>query len=233
MTYLFNRISNLTIYGFITVLVFLSAGCNNDSVLDPAGTGNNNISVSYFNENSTADNTLVLNEAKFILRKVVLEGENDSHGECDVKLGPFIVYLDLTQKTVIAALAKIPVGNYREIKFQVHKLNPNESVGDPEFMESTSRRFSVIAKGTYNGNPFVFKSDVSFSKEIEFENLPVSVTEATVLNVTVRLDVFSWFINNEIILDPSDPQNADIIKHNIKRSFKRAFRDMNGDGEPD
>ena len=232
MAFLLNKINYLTIYGFITVLLLCSAGCKNDSVVDPAS--NNNISIGYFNENAAVDNTLVLTEAKFILRKIVLEGgDGGDHSDCDVKLGPFVVYLDLSQKVVIAALAKIPPGNYHEIKFQVHKLNPNESVGDPEFMESTSRRFSVIAKGTYNGELFIFKSDISFTKEIEFEHLPVSINEATVLNITVRLDVASWFILDGVILDPADPDNAGIINHNIKRSFKRAFRDMNCDGDPD
>jgi hypothetical protein len=232
MTCLINKINFLTVTGFITLLLFMS-GCNNETNVAPGN--DNNVSIGYFNTNNTGDNTLILTEAKFILRKVVMENEGggDHGGDCDVKLGPFVVNLDLSQKVVIAALAKLPSGGYNEIKFQIHKLSPNESVADPEFSESTSRRFSVIAKGFYNDAPFIFKSDVTFDREIEFENFPLSVTDATVLYITVKLDVFSWFMHDNVMLDPSDPANLHIINQNIRNSFRQAFRDLNHDGDPD
>jgi hypothetical protein len=234
MIYLKHKASSFALYSFIAFIFLFVSGCNNETNVAP-GT-DNNISVSYFNQNNTSDNTLVLTEAKFILRKIVLEqeGEGGDHGgDRDVKMGPFVVNLDLNQKIVIAALAKIQAGSYDEVKFQIHKLSPNEDVADPEFAESTSRRFSVIVKGFYNDAPFIFKSDVTFAKEIEFENFPLSVSDVTVLNITIKLDVFSWFTGENGILNPADPANLHIINQNIRNDFRRAFRDMNHDGDPD
>lgn len=219
---------------FISIMLFISlAGCKSDNAVDPAG--DNNISVGYFSPGQSGDNTLIIEEAKFIVRKIVLESDGDHGEECDVKLGPFVVYLDLTQKVVVAAVAQIPAGNYHEIKFQIHKLSPNESVPDPEFVEGSppQNRFSVILKGYYNGNYFVYKSWVTFAKEIEFEHEPISVTSTAAVNITIRLDLYSWLDRNGVILDPTDPANRPLIDQNIRNSFRGAFRDMNMDGDPD
>jgi len=214
-----------------SIVIISVSGCKADENTIMNTGQNDNVSVGFYSENSAGDNTLILTEAKFLLRKMML---NRDHGEgSDVKLGPFVVALDLSQKVVLTAITKIPPGDYDEIMFQVHKPNPNENVGDPEFTESTSKRYSVIAKGFYNGVPFVYKSAVTVAKEIEFEGPPVSVTEITVVNVTVRLNPISWFVNNGVILDPTNENNFHDIDQNIKNSLRRAFRDMNKDGEPD
>ncbi len=215
----------------IIALIMFSPGCKNDTSVAP---GNNNVSVGYFTQNTQRDNSIVLDEAKFIVRKIVLEKDDDHGGECDVKIGPFVVYFDVSQVTVVsAAVAQIPAGNFHEIKFQIHKLNPNESVGDPEFFESTSQRYSVIAKGFYNGERFIYKSDVTVEREIELEPQPFVVASETAINITISLDVYSWFLHDGVVLNPMDPANKNIIDHNIKDSFKRAFKDINHDGEPD
>jgi hypothetical protein len=212
-----------------------SQGCKSDNSIIPAS---DNVSIGYYAQNSSNDNTIVIDEENFIIRKIVLELEDDhvgGDGECDIKICPLVVYLDLTQKVVVAAVAQIPIGSFHEIKFQIHKLSPNESVPDPEFVEGSPphNRFSVIAKGLFNGVPFVYKSWVTFSREIEFENLPIVISERTVINITIRMDLFSWFERNGGIMDPSDPDNRPFIDQNIRNSFRSAFRDLNLDGEPD
>ncbi|MCI0715715.1 MAG: hypothetical protein L0Y77_05265 [Chlorobi bacterium] len=149
--------------------------------------------------------------------------------------GPFVVYLDLTQKVVIAAIAKVPLGNYDEIMLQVHKPSPNENIPDPEFNEGPSnhQRFSVIVRGLYNNIPFVYRSSITAARGIEFENPPVTAVADAVVNITISLNPYSWFITNSEILDPTNPDNENIIDHRIKDSFKRAFKDMDLNGEPD
>lgn len=216
----------------LTVLLMSYAGCNeNDGsgVVNPTG---DNVSVGFYSESPQGDNTLILDEAKFLLKEVKLERDGDG-SDCDIKLGPFIVYLDLNQEVVISALAKIPAGDYSEIKFKIHKPGPNEQISDPDFIESTSRRFSVVARGSFNAIPFVYKSDITVVKEIEFEHHPVSVAEATIVNITIRLSPFEWFMQNGLIIDPLDEGNKHVIDQNIKNSLKRAFRDLDKNGEPD
>jgi hypothetical protein len=132
-------------------------------------------------------------------------------------------------------MAKIPAGNYDEIKFQLHKPSPNEHVSDPEFNQGNSnhQRFSVIVRGFYNDLPFMYKSHITVAKEIDFENPPIATVPNTIINITIRLNPYDWFRENGVILDPRDQSNENNIDHNIKKSFKRAFKDVDLNGEPD
>jgi hypothetical protein len=79
----------------------------------------------------------------------------------------------------------------------------------------------------------VFKSKVTVAKEIEFENHGISISESPVVYITVRVSPFSWFMNNGVLIDPMDENNKHDIDENIKNSLRRAFRDMDLDGNPD
>jgi hypothetical protein len=225
---------------FMLILIFLLTGllfalpaCNENSGDIINSNSNDNIGVGFYSEQQGDNNLIEITEAKFLLRKLTLKPA-EGGDESEVKLGPFVVYLDLSPRVVLVGLAKIPFGVYDEIKFQVHKPNPNENIPDPDFFHSTSIRYSVVAKGFYNGVPFDYRSSVTVAKEIEFENYPVTVAAPPeMVYVTVSVSPFSWFINNGVILDPNDENNKHEIDRNIKNSLKRAFRDMNLDGHPD
>jgi hypothetical protein len=218
---------------FLSALLFALPACKDsgNEIITPSPSGDN-VSVGFFSEGQGDNNSIVITEAKFLMRKMTLELE-EGENECDIKLGPFIVYLDFTQKVVIAAINKIPPGNYDAVKFKVHKPGPNENIGDPDFTESTSRRFSVVVKGFYNDVPFVYKSDVTVSKKIELENHAVTIAASQLVNITISLNPYSWFTENGVILDPTNTNNSNTIDHNIKQSLRRAFRDINQDGDPD
>lgn len=214
------------------LLIALPA-CNDSSGDIINGKSEENIGVGFYTEQQGDNNLLELTEAKFLLRKLTLKPD-EGGDECDVKLGPFVVNLDLSPRVILVGLAKIPFGVYDEIKFQVHKPNPNENIPDPDFFHSTSIRYSVVAKGFFNGVPFDYRSSVTVAKEIEFENHPVSVSAVPeIVYVTVSVNPFSWFMDNGVILDPNDENNKHEIDSNIKASLKRAFRDINLDGYPD
>jgi hypothetical protein len=53
------------------------------------------------------------------------------------------------------------------------------------------------------------------------------------MNITFSFNHLGWFKNGSADLNPSDPQNADMIDNNIKNSFRAAFKDDNKDGNPD
>src|SRR5205085_6573219 len=122
-----------------------------------------------------------------------------------------------------------------KVQFEVHKLNSNETVPDPEFNDGSNTN-SVIAKGSYNGIRFVFKSDKSAKQKLNFPNALVVTTTST--NITLRISPYIWFIdqNTSLYLDPNDPNNHnaidDNIKDNIKANFK-AFKDDDKNGIPD
>ncbi len=216
-------------FGLITVS---GAGCNDDNTINNVSKDiarTNNVSVGVYSENATGDNTLILTEAKFVVRQLMIKNINGV--DHNVNLGPFVVNLDMRQDVIIVGIAQIPAGDYDKIKFQVHKPNPHENIADPDFTEGNSRRFSVVTKGSYNNVPFVFKSDVTTASVLDLENGPVTIDE--LVNITIRLDVYSWFVINGEYIDPTDENNRNIIRQNIKNSLRRAFRDANLDGQPD
>ena len=242
MTILVKKRAFFTAYGmflstlaavFFGLIAASGAGCNDDTGtinnVSNERPANDNVSVGYYTENTSGDNTMILTEAKFVVRQLRLKNINGE--DHNVNLGPFVVNLDLRQDVIIVGIARIPAGDYDRIKFQIHKPTPNENIPDPDFTESNSRRFSVVTKGSYNNAPFVFKSDVTTATSIDIENRPVTIDQ--LVNITVRLDVYSWFMDNGALIDPSDENNRNIIKQNIKNSLRRAFRDANLDGEPD
>lgn len=215
-----------------SMLIFFTA-CqeNQNDVISTTGT-ENNFSAGFYSE-PAGDNTLQLSEVKFVLRKLVLEPQNNEH-ECDIKLGPFIIPLDLVSKVVTAGIAKLPPGLYDEVKFQVHKPTPNDGITDPDFVESNNKRYSVVIRGYYNSVPFTYKSSITVAKEIELEGAPVSIgTAPPMVYLTIRVNPYSWFWENGQFVDPAIESNQHRIDQNIKQSLRRAFRDMNCDGEPD
>ncbi|NOS84600.1 MAG: hypothetical protein HOP31_05615 [Ignavibacteria bacterium] len=216
---------------YILLIIFFTSCQDNQGDVITSSAGENNFSAGFYSSPG-GDNSLQLTEAKFVLRKLVLETEN-SENECDVKLGPFIIQLDMTAKVVNAGIAKMPFGSYDEVKFQVHKPTPNDGITDPDFIESNSRRYSVVVRGYYNSVPFTYKSDLTVVKEIAFEGAPVSIGAVPLVYITIRLEPYSWFWENGVFIDPSIEGNKHIIDQNIKLSLRRAFRDMDQNGEPD
>lgn len=210
------------------------AGCGEDTIA-PKG---DNIEFSYVQSRDTADNSgiLLLDTVKILLKDIKLNVANSSDSS-NSKVGPFVLYLDLNQVggTNFIGSNLIPVGTYDKLSFEVHKLSDNETPPDPEFADANGR-YSVIAKGSYNGVRFIYKSDKSAKQKLTFPNSLV-VTE-TSTNVTLRILPYVWFLNeatNEY-MDPTDPANNGEIEKNIKENIKanfKAFKDADRNGQPD
>ena len=127
-----------------------------------------------------------------------------------------------------------PEGNYNKIRFEVHKPDTNEVLTDPEFSD-TSGRFSLIAKGSFNGNRFIYKSKYSAWKILQFVN-QVSISGSGTTNITLLIKPYIWFLNNGDFVDPREPGNSVIIDNNIKNNFNNgfsAFTDNDRNGIPD
>jgi hypothetical protein len=217
---------------FASVFIYLG-GCKSETpVTAVSQQGNYNTSLAAFTESSTSDNVLMLSEVKFLLRKIELETEGGGE-ESEINLGPLVVNLELTARAMEFTYAKVVPGVYNEIHFQLHKPSPNENISDPEFTESTSIRYSVIVKGMFDGEFFVYKTDVTVSKEIEFENHSVAITANGFVNITTRVNPYLWFEGTGGMLNPLDPVNKILIDKNIKDSFRRAFKDNDKNGVPD
>lgn len=195
--------------------------------------------------NSTS--TIVIDTAKILIRKLQFHGtnENDS-SEVDFEdgnghkqgLGPFVVNLNLNSATVTpVGLGNVPHGSYDGISFQIHKLTPGDTVSDPDFTSGPgeNQQYSVVVKGTYNGQAFVYKSRESYEVKISL-NPPLVVNDSLKsYNATIQVNVNSWFIDeNGNTLNPTDTTTTNISKIDdaISRSF-HGFDDNNENGHDD
>lgn len=218
---------------FIILLVF--TGCGEDSAVNNNTGGNTegNTSMSVkLDESITGSNYPVITEAKALITEIELETEPSGTSH-EIHISPVVIYFNTGGQIVSVAAGNLPSGSWNKIKLKIHKPEDTEPIPDPEFREGTSgnQRYSFIIKGTYNGNPFVYKSRKSAGIIINL-NAPLNTGNGS-RNITLLVNPSLWFINNGNVLDPGNSSNDDLIDDNLKNSFKRAFRDDNKDGQPD
>jgi hypothetical protein len=216
-------------------LVIFYSGCSDSNVTDP-GTDpvSSNVSISIKSNNAQDDplNEIVINEAKALLTEIEFELEG-SGIEHEIKPGPIVVHFNTTGGMTTLTTGNVPAGVYNKVKFQLHKPEDYETIPDPEFREGTSGnlRYSFIIKGSYNGNSFVYKSKKSINLVINFSS-PINFQTSS-RNITVLINTAGWFKNGNIVLDPRDTDNEDMIDNNLENSFEGAFKDDDKNGSPD
>jgi hypothetical protein len=210
-------------------------GCNNSSVTPPPN--NNTLSFSALSSlDSVGDsqNILILDTVKIMVKDIKLDLETIAEDSCDFEIGPFVLFLNLNSSINIISSKIIPAGSYGKIKFEIHKLNDNEVVPDPEFADANGR-YSVIVKGWYLGNYFIYKSTKSAHQILHFPNT-IPVTSTYLSNITMIVKPYIWFIKNGVYLDPRVSANSNDIGNNIKDNINhnfKAFKDDDRNGIPD
>ena len=224
-------------FSVLIFMVLISAvgfySCNKTS---PVTSQADNLSFSAMSSADSvgdAQNIIILDTVKILIKDIKLDVADNHQDSSDFKIGPFVLFLNLTSSINTISSAIIPYGDYEHVKFEVHKLNDNEAVPDPEFAD-VNGRYSVIVKGFYLGNYFVYRSSKSAHQILNFPN-NVSIS-AAYSNITMIVKPFIWFIKNGAFLDPKDPANSNDIDNNIKDNINhnfKAFRDDDRNGLPD
>ncbi len=208
-------------------------GCKEDSV----STIPDNLDLSTV---STADSIgdasgiLILDTVKILIKDIKLNVSNNNQDTNNFKVGPYVLYLNLNSNVNIISSGFIPAGTYDKVRFMVHKVENNEPVPDPDF-EDVNGRYSAVVKGSFNGIPFIFKSDKSAHQKLSFTN-SLQVSESGKSNITLKVLPYLWFIKNNTYLDPSDPANHSDIENNIKENINNNFKifvDNDRNGIPD
>lgn len=224
----------------------LLSGCNS------AGTNGNisTLSLSFVAQNSTqstqkqsADKQsshVEIAEAKLLMRRVEFKSDLEDDGiaedSLDFKTESFVVLLNIDGSLNEVAVSEVPEGRYDEIEFDVHKPEDNETPPDPDFKigDSGDERFSVIIRGTFDGEEFLYRSSENMEQEIELASPLVIEENQESLNVTMTVDISRWFVDESgNPLDPTNPDNLNAIDESIERSFEDAFKDNDEDGEED
>ena len=206
-----------------------------DSSVTPAPVDNFTLSsMGSVDSIGDSQNILILDTVKILIKDIKLNVANNNQDSTNFKTGPFVVFLNLTSGVNQISSAIIPAGEYDKVKFEIHKLNDNEALPDPEFADSNGR-YSVIVKGRYLGNRFVYKSTKSAHQILNFP-VSVSVNSESKSYITLLVKPYIWFLNNDVYLDPTNPANTNDIDNNIKDNFKnclKAFKDDDRNGVPD
>lgn len=194
---------------------------------------------------------LVITKAQLVISKAELARigasctttttSTESESECpDLKLGPMLIDLplDASAKSVLAV--SLPAGSYQQYEAKIDAVM-NETEGDPAasaaFLAANPqfRGISVRVEGTYNGQPFVYTSAAEGELELTFD--PPLVVDGTPGNLTVHVDLSSWFRNSDgSSIDPNTATAGtaarETIDNNIKRSFD-VFEDDDRNGHRD
>jgi hypothetical protein len=213
-----------------TILLTFSAstfftGCNTTETSDAT------VSVLFTLSSLTykiSDDSIQLDTIKILFRDIKIKNQS-GNDEMNIKVGPFVVYLNLNGMTTDFAVGNVPPGSYDRIRFRVHTLEDSETPPDPEFKEG-NLRYSVIIKGMYNSVPFVYKSKKPAHQDLKLET-PVQVADNSTANLTITVDPLSWFYKDNVLMDPNETANENDINNNIKHAFKKCFRDDDKDGK--
>ncbi|MCH7974498.1 MAG: hypothetical protein IH949_11565 [Bacteroidetes bacterium] len=221
---------------FLFTVILITPGCTG-SGNDVVGSVAENFSLSIFTPSGLTKNTadvIKFTSVKLLIRDLKFEKENTEGTGSEVKIGPFVINLNLTGTINTVVVVNIPNGTYDEIAFKIHKVGGSETPPDPEFKEgdNNDQRYSVIVKGTFNGNTFVYKSKKSAQQKIKLKS-PITIDGSKTFNVTLIVDPSKWFDDNGTILDPRDQSNESKIDNLIKDNIKQVFRDDNKDGKSD
>ena len=199
-----------------------------------------NETVAYDITVTNGANTLVITKAQLVLRELELKfsetatcTSGDASDSCEeLQFGPMLIDLPVTDAVLSPITAQVPAGTYREIEFDIRR--PQTDPADVAFVavHPEFNNVSIRLEGTYNGTAFVFTSQLDQEVQIDFDP-PVVITDGN-NNVTIAVDIRSWFTNtngtliNPATANPGQP-NASIVSEKIKTSL-RAFEDDDKDG---
>ncbi len=178
---------------------------------------------------------------RLVLKRIKFESDNDS---VEFRTAPMVVEYNISGAVHEIAVSAVKLGTYREVGFVIHRVNdydldnftPAERAPFADFL--AGERYSMIIDGVVfkngtGGQPFTYRSRVNEEHKYNL-NPPLVITSSNPdVTVTLRISSASWFLGTgSVLLDPTDPNNEDVINNNLKASIK-VFRDDDRDGEED
>jgi len=168
------------------------------------------------------------------------DSDDDDDDACEKFVaGPFLLELPLDGSVeTVVTLDDVTPGVYDELEFDIHKPE-DDTADDLAFIQQHPdfRRISIRVEGDYNGNPFVYETDLNEDQEVDLAP-PLVVTDGSdQTNVTLVVDVDSWFRRgNGQLVDPSTANkggsNEKLVEDNIEDSIE-GIEDDDFDGDDD
>lgn len=195
------------------------------------------------------NDTIVIRSAELVVREVELKrvealdcDDVIGNDDCDEFVtGPVLLSLPLgSAATATVVSVDAPAAMYDELRFEIHKP---DNLTDAAFIAAhpTFADVSMRVSGTYSQagsrTNFAFASDLNERQDIVLSP-PLTVSEGQSTNVTLRLDVSTWFLNagGTVLVNPATANkgqaNENVVRDRIRASID-AFRDDNRDGADD
>lgn len=107
-----------------------------------------------------------IKEVKMLIDELELESALD-RDSLDFEINNMVVNLPLDGSEFTLTSQVVPEGAYDEFEMELEHPDDNHSVSDPDFYNKNSHddddNFSVVVKGTYNGQAFTFQSKMNLS----------------------------------------------------------------------
>lgn len=173
---------------------------------------------------------LVFSKVELVVKKIELErvDEDDCLGadDCEeLEVGPLVLELPLGGGTQRKLLVNVDAGVFDEVEFEIHKPEDADATDVP-FLASRPdlRHVSIRVEGTYNGNPFVWVTDLDAEQELDLSP-PLTVGGGVPAELTLLVSIDTWFRNSSGtgLIDPITAlkglPNEGLVKENVKRSF--------------
>ena len=187
---------------------------------------------------TSGTNTVVITKAQVVLSHIELSriesagcATTGEDSECEeMKVDPMLIDLPVTPTVTQEISVTLPAGTYHQFEAEIRAPHVGEPGVDAFLAANPSfAGKSLHVEGTYNGTPFTYDGAPEAEIHIPF-NPPLTVATSSANNVTVRVDISSWFKDGSgLVIDPTNLANAGTIVENIKKSF-HAFEDDNRDG---
>ena len=152
----------------------------------------------------------------------------------DVEQAPQLVDIPLNANVKTQLTVAVPEGTYERLDAHIRPPESGDaSVASFLLLHPEFAGVSIRVKGTYGPNKTAFEYTAPIDAKLELRFNPPFVVTSTAKNITVDVDVASWFTDSlGAALDPTAPANAARIAANIRASFN-AFEDDNEDGQSD
>jgi hypothetical protein len=195
-------------------------------------------------------NNLTIDRVAIVLREIELKLQNDNgcddssdgfdDDSCEeFEVGPVLLELPLDGSVeTVVAINDVPAGVYDELEFDIHKPD-DDTQADRDFLQQHPdfRRVSIRVEGQFNGSNFLYLTDLNEEQEINLVPPVVIDGGANPTNVTLLLDLDSWFrFSDGTLFNPAsaneDGPNEEIAEDNIERSID-GFEDEDRDGDDD
>ncbi|MGF1670541.1 MAG: hypothetical protein ACFCU6_08845 [Balneolaceae bacterium] len=171
-------------------------------------------------------NTMVVESIKFTLRNVELERENQNNLNFGQGLGVASFSTTNTDDLTLGN-GQVGQGLFSGIQFDISKPRSTDSITDTDLVEFTNgevtNTFSIVVRGSFNDDNFVFRSDEELAVDLSFESIVNMPANNGLMVIRLLPNANNWFRDEQSrLINPAGANEEQIlqISENIRDSFR-------------